>query len=78
MDPTKYDLPLSSFPLPCSSYSYHSIAKSATNVVPDLSGSSSSNMPMASLKSKLDGAKPLGLVRMEADQLLVVYDSTFS
>ncbi|KAF9025814.1 hypothetical protein BDZ89DRAFT_1068060 [Hymenopellis radicata] len=50
------------------------IAKSATNVVPDLSDSSA-NMPMAGLKSKVEGAKPLGLVRMEADQLLAVYDT---
>lgn len=42
-------------------------------MVPDLQGASS-NPPVAALKVNLKGAKPLGLVRVDANELLVVYD----
>ncbi|KIM84853.1 hypothetical protein PILCRDRAFT_817654 [Piloderma croceum F 1598] len=48
--------------------------KSVVTVVPDLS-SASTNPPTADLKSRCDAARPLGLVRCDADELLVVYDT---
>ena len=54
-----------------------SIAKSATNMVPDLS-QASNNLPMATLKSKIEESMPLGLVRLDGDGLLVVCDSESS
>jgi hypothetical protein len=53
---------------------YYSLHKSVVTVVPDLSGAST-NAPMADLKSRCDDARPLGLVRCDADELLVIYDS---
>lgn len=52
-----------------------SIAKSAVTVVPDFHNSST-NAPLASLKSRIDsmGAKPLGLIRCDASEILVVFN----
>ncbi|TFK40376.1 hypothetical protein BDQ12DRAFT_680852 [Crucibulum laeve] len=49
------------------------LANSTVNLVPDLH-QAVSNMPMAALKAKIEGAKPLGLVKL-VDELLVVYDA---
>jgi len=37
-------------------------------------GAVGSSLSMANLKSRCDKAKPIGLVRCDADELLVVYD----
>ncbi|KAJ3783008.1 hypothetical protein GGU11DRAFT_848965 [Lentinula aff. detonsa] len=50
------------------------IANSRVTVVPDFSGAST-NQPMANLKSRVDSAKPLGLIRSDASELLVIYDT---
>jgi len=52
----------------------YSLTNSRITVVPDFSGSSS-NVPMGNLKNRLENASPLGLVRSNAEELLVVYDS---
>lgn len=50
------------------------LANSAVSVVPDFQGTPANN-PKASLKARVDaGAKPLGLIRCSASELLVVYD----
>ncbi|KIK10379.1 hypothetical protein K443DRAFT_670999 [Laccaria amethystina LaAM-08-1] len=49
------------------------LALSDVAVVPDLQGASN-NPPVAALKVNLEGAKPLGLLRVDANELLVVYD----
>ncbi|CAA7267017.1 unnamed protein product [Cyclocybe aegerita] len=49
------------------------LAKSSVAVVPDLS-EASNNEPMENLKSHLEGHKPLGFVRVDPNELLVVYD----
>lgn len=51
-----------------------SLAKSAVTVVPDFTDANS-NAPMSNLKTKLEGAKPLGLVRINPTELLVIFDS---
>lgn len=43
-------------------------------VVPDFS-SVGTNEPMTDLKARCDDARPLGLARCDADELLVIYDS---
>lgn len=48
------------------------LANSAITVVPDLS--ETDKKPVASLKARVQGAKPLGLVRFDASELLVIYD----
>jgi len=48
--------------------------KSVVTVVPDLSNASHI-AAMADLKSRCDAARPLGLVRCDADELLVIYDT---
>lgn len=50
--------------------------ESAVAVVPDLKDASS-NEPMALLKARLDGKKPLGFVRVDQNDLLVIYDGEF-
>lgn len=51
----------------------HSFAQSAVVVVPDLQDSP--NKPaMASLKSLLENARPLGFVRVDRTELLIIYD----
>lgn len=50
------------------------LARSAVTVVPNLSDATN-NAAMATLKSRLEGAKPLGLVRCDSNELLVVYNS---
>ena len=47
------------------------------NVVPDFHDAST-NLPMSDLKKRVEGAKPLGLVRCDASELLVIYDGKFS
>jgi len=47
-------------------------AKSAVTVVPDLH---SGDAGVALLKSRIDGAKPLGLVRVSPGELMVIYDT---
>jgi hypothetical protein len=58
------------------SLNLRSLSKSVVNVIPDFS-QSGANPSVAQLKSRCEGAKPLGLVRCNASELLVVYDSTF-
>lgn len=53
--------------------SLSSLALSDVAVVPDLQGASN-NPPIATLKANLEGAKPLGMLRVDANELLVVYD----
>lgn len=43
-------------------------------VVPDFSGAAC-NTDMADLKTRCEDAKPLGLIRAESGEILVVYDS---
>ncbi|KAJ3714271.1 hypothetical protein C8R42DRAFT_255481 [Lentinula raphanica] len=50
------------------------IANNRSTVVPDFSGASN-NQPMANLKSRVDSAKPLGLIRSDASELLVIYET---
>ncbi|KAE9407826.1 hypothetical protein BT96DRAFT_914477 [Gymnopus androsaceus JB14] len=50
------------------------ISSSRFTVVPDFT-KASSNQPMANLKSRVDNAKPLGLIRSDANELLVIYDT---
>ncbi|KAJ3767629.1 hypothetical protein FB446DRAFT_707669, partial [Lentinula raphanica] len=50
------------------------IANNRSTVVPDFS-SASNNQPMANLKSRVDSAKPLGLIRSDASELLVIYET---
>lgn len=54
-----------------------SLARSTVTVVPNLSDTAN-NPAMARLKSRLEDAKPLGLVRCDSSELLVVYDSQCS
>ncbi|KAK2460341.1 hypothetical protein APHAL10511_007730 [Amanita phalloides] len=46
-------------------------AKSNATLVPDLNSSSDAS----ELKNRLDGAKPLGLVRVTANELMIIYDT---
>ena len=48
--------------------------KSVVTVVPDWR-EASNNQLMSDLKSKCESSKPLGLVRCDSDDLLVIYDS---
>ncbi|KAF5377347.1 hypothetical protein D9757_007993 [Collybiopsis confluens] len=50
------------------------VAKCRVTVVPDFSDANN-NQPMANLKSRLDSTKPLGLIRSDASELLVIYDT---
>ncbi|KAK0223358.1 hypothetical protein IW262DRAFT_820050 [Armillaria fumosa] len=50
------------------------LARSTVTVVPNLSDTANSPA-MATLKSRLEDAKPLGLVRCDSSELLVVYDT---
>ncbi|KAJ7170691.1 hypothetical protein C8R43DRAFT_1149693 [Mycena crocata] len=50
------------------------LTRSAITFVPDFTDASTSSA-MAALKKRLEGSKPLGLVRCSATELLVVYDS---
>ncbi|KAJ7593119.1 hypothetical protein C8J56DRAFT_930435 [Mycena floridula] len=49
------------------------LAKSSVTVVPDFHDANSS-LPMGNLKQRTDAATPLGLVRCDEKELLVVYD----
>ncbi|KAJ8508807.1 hypothetical protein ONZ45_g8965 [Pleurotus djamor] len=52
------------------------VAKSAISVIPDFSKADpNTNKPMADLKQRTDEAKPLGIVRSDEKELLVVYDT---
>ncbi|PPQ99136.1 hypothetical protein CVT24_009326 [Panaeolus cyanescens] len=53
------------------------LASANVAVVPDLQGAST-NEAIASLKAKLEGKKPLGLFRVDQNELLVVYDGKLS
>jgi hypothetical protein len=44
------------------------------SVVPDFSGATC-NTDMADLKTRCEDTKPLGLIRAESGEILVVYDS---
>ncbi|KXN84722.1 Rho1 guanine nucleotide exchange factor 3 [Leucoagaricus sp. SymC.cos] len=50
------------------------LAESAVTVVPDLRDAASS-VSMSILKERLKDAKPLGLARVDSNELLVIYDS---
>ncbi|KAF7964575.1 hypothetical protein HWV62_5482, partial [Athelia sp. TMB] len=50
------------------------VQKSVVTIVPDMSNAAN-NPPMADLKARCDNARPLGLVRCDADELLVIYDT---
>ncbi|KAJ7756435.1 hypothetical protein DFH07DRAFT_820553 [Mycena maculata] len=50
------------------------LTRSAITFVPDFTDDSR-NANMAALKKRLEGSKPLGLLRCSASELLVVYDS---
>ncbi|KAJ4494966.1 hypothetical protein C8J55DRAFT_109545 [Lentinula edodes] len=50
------------------------IAGGRVTVVPDFSGAST-NQPLANLKSRVDGLKPLGLIRSNSSELLVIYET---
>lgn len=52
-----------------------SLARSAVAVIPDLQDAMSS-LPMSILKDRIHDAKPLGLVRVDSNELLVIYDRT--
>lgn len=47
-------------------------------VVPDFSGTTCDSTDMADLKTRCEDAKPLGLIRTETREILVVYDSKSS
>jgi len=49
------------------------LAQSSVAVVPDLQDATS-NSPMATLKALVEGLKPLGFVRVDLNELLVIYD----
>lgn len=49
-------------------------ARQMVSVVPDFSGATS-NTDMADLKTRCEDAKPLGLIRAESGEILVVYDT---
>ncbi|CAK5268518.1 unnamed protein product [Mycena citricolor] len=53
------------------------LSRSAITLVPDFDAqrNSASSADIHNLKKRLDGAKPLGIVRCSATELLVVYDS---
>ncbi|KAJ7274437.1 hypothetical protein B0H12DRAFT_1208087 [Mycena haematopus] len=53
------------------------LTRSAITFVPDFSSTTTAATaaPMAALKKRLEGMKPLGLLRCSATELLVVYDS---
>jgi hypothetical protein len=57
------------------SMSAYSFAKSTISVVPDLR--SSNDPAITLLKDRIAEAKPLGLIRVTPDELMVVYDSEF-
>jgi len=51
------------------------LASSSITVIPDFSQtSSSSDVRISALKSKCDAARPLGLARVDLNELMVVYD----
>lgn len=54
----------------------HSFAQSAVVVVPNLQDSGN-NSAMSSLKTLIENARPLGFVRVDMNELLVVYDGIF-
>ncbi|KAG1747212.1 uncharacterized protein EDB91DRAFT_74648 [Suillus paluster] len=49
-------------------------SKQMVSVVPDFSGATS-NTDMANLKTRCEESKPLGLIRTESGEILVVYDT---
>ncbi|KAK7005651.1 hypothetical protein R3P38DRAFT_3038772, partial [Favolaschia claudopus] len=51
------------------------LTRSAITFVPDFSDTSSSSADMTALRKRLEGMKPLGLLRCTSTELLVVYDS---
>ncbi|KAJ7707684.1 hypothetical protein B0H17DRAFT_1000886 [Mycena rosella] len=52
------------------------LTRSAITFVPDFTdASNATSSAMAALKKRLEGAKPLGLVRCSATELLVIFDS---
>jgi hypothetical protein len=51
----------------------NSLSNSAVTIVPDLHDAAS-NLPMSTLKLRLEDAKPLGLARVHSSELLVIYD----
>jgi hypothetical protein len=73
-DPTKY---VRGFPLLFASStnnnSSFSLARSAVAMVPDLQDAAS-DIHMSTLKDRLKDAKPLGLVRVDDNELLLIYD----
>lgn len=79
LDPTKYvRFTLSLLGLNSSHCSnlYLSLARSAVTVVPDLRDAVH-DLPMSNLKERINDAKPLGLVRVDANELLVIYDRRY-
>uniref|UniRef100_A0A8H7Y279 Rho1 guanine nucleotide exchange factor 1 n=1 Tax=Psilocybe cubensis TaxID=181762 RepID=A0A8H7Y279_PSICU len=49
------------------------IVQSAVNIIPDLKDGLT-NEPMALLKARLEGKRPLGFVKVDQNELLVIYD----
>ena len=54
-----------------------SLAHSVPTIVPDLHGASN-NEPMAQLKVRLEGLRPLGFVSVNPSEFLVIYDGMYS
>jgi hypothetical protein len=73
VDPTKLVVLVSSTD-PLVTKRSPSLTKSIVTVVPDFS-SANVNVAVAQLKSRCESAKALGLVRCDASELLVIYDS---
>ena len=55
-------------------FGFYSQVKSTAVIIPDMA-SASSDPAVALLKSRIDAAKPLGLVRADSGEILIVYDS---
>ena len=54
-----------------------SLVHSAVTVVPDLHAASNDE-PMAHLKTRLEGLKPLGFVSVNPSEFIVIYDGMSS
>jgi hypothetical protein len=50
-----------------------SIEKSAVSIVPDFS-QATTDAAIANLKNRINGTRPLGMVRSDTSELLVIYD----
>lgn len=78
-DPTKYFISFS--PRLASKLTalspLRSLAQSTVTIVPNLDDART-NLPMSLLKERLAGAKPLGLIRLDSSELLLIYDGELS